>query len=166
MKRRGYGLSIEEKCHRYIEDENGCWVYQGYKDHCGYGVTEIKHKEYKMHRLAWEFWDKQKIPEGMTIDHICFNRACINPAHLRLATWHENCSRHQNGNGRPLSLWCNKHNCSKKRVNWSGGRGRAYCPQCHHERYLKNIKKYKTIYNENRRKKYSNNHNHHGRKDD
>lgn len=34
-----------------------------------------------------------RIPEGLTVDHICFNRMCCNPAHLQLLTRSENTRR-------------------------------------------------------------------------
>lgn len=37
------------------------------------------------HRVAWVHVFGP-IPEGMTVDHICRQRRCVNPAHLRLLT--------------------------------------------------------------------------------
>lgn len=133
-------MSIEELCHRYKVDSNGCWIYQGSKNKDGYGVMYTQQngkKSERAHRVAWEFWNEKKIPEGMTVDHICFVRDCINPEHLRLLPPNENRGRHHNGNGRQLSMWCDKHQCKKKAVNWSGGKIKAYCPVCHKEKHAK-----------------------------
>ncbi len=44
------------------------------------------------HRRAWEE-DVGDIPEGLTLDHICLNRACIAIWHLDLVEWAENSRR-------------------------------------------------------------------------
>lgn len=39
-------------------------------------------KEYRVHRLTYEKF-KEPLIEGLTIDHMCTIRACVNPEHLR-----------------------------------------------------------------------------------
>jgi hypothetical protein len=52
-----------------------------------------------VHRLAWEL-AKGPIPNGLEIDHVCRNRACINVEHLEPVPHRENVVR---GDGPALS---------------------------------------------------------------
>jgi hypothetical protein len=70
----------------------GCVVYDGYIAPNGYGK---RHHTYA-HREAWEV-ERGPIPEGMTIDHLCGTRSCINVEHLEVVTRGENTRR---GNAR------------------------------------------------------------------
>lgn len=51
----------------------------------GYGVTYFEGKRWKTHRLMYTA-AKGDIPSGLTLDHLCRNRACGNPDHLEPVT--------------------------------------------------------------------------------
>lgn len=70
--------------------KNGeCWQWFGNKDRHSYGKIWIKGKLKTAHRVSYEIFVGE-IKEGMAIDHICRNRSCINPKHLRQLTWAQN----------------------------------------------------------------------------
>lgn len=74
-----------------------CRIWQARKDRKGYGVVRADGKTRKAHRYAWQL-AKGPIPTGMVIDHLCRNRACINPDHLRVVTCRINAVENSLGN--------------------------------------------------------------------
>jgi hypothetical protein len=65
---------------KYSVDDRGCWIWQkGVAN--GYGMARRPGKNVKAHRLAYEYFIGP-IPEGLTIDHLCRQPLCVNPAHL------------------------------------------------------------------------------------
>ena len=69
---------------RVVPGENGCWEWSGNRSHDGYGKfhdgrTRLAHRWVYEHMVA-------DIPAGLEIDHLCHNRACVNPWHLEPVT--------------------------------------------------------------------------------
>lgn len=64
--------------------ESGCWLWDGPVNEKGYG----RDGQLRAHRIAYELFNGA-IPDGMTVDHMCRVRCCINPAHLQLMTHRE-----------------------------------------------------------------------------
>lgn len=74
---------------RYVTNpETGCWEWQTQIDREGYGRLSGK----LAHRVVYEIL-AGPIPHGLTLDHLCYVRNCVNPAHLEPVTRTENLRR-------------------------------------------------------------------------
>ncbi|MEE9149964.1 MAG: HNH endonuclease signature motif containing protein [Candidatus Tectomicrobia bacterium] len=71
--------------------EQDCWVWTGHLRR-GYGTLMRNGEDGYAHRFAYESL-VGPIPEGLTIDHLCRNRACVNPAHMEPVTHRVNILR-------------------------------------------------------------------------
>ena len=69
-----------------------CWMWTGRLNEKGYGLVSIKGKECKVHRFMY-LCLVGPIPDGLELDHVCRNRACINPAHMEPVTHRVNMRR-------------------------------------------------------------------------
>lgn len=77
---------------RAHEREDGCWIWDGTVDRLGYGWISYESRLRLVHRYAYEML-VEPIPDGMSIDHLCRNRDCVNPAHMEVVTHKENVHR-------------------------------------------------------------------------
>jgi hypothetical protein len=71
---------------------NECWIWTGTISSQGYGQFERSGKRYRAHRAFYEEI-KGSIPFGLEIDHLCRNRACVNPTHLEAVSRRTNILR-------------------------------------------------------------------------
>lgn len=73
---------------------NGCVEWTRCKDGSGYGSFRVDGKSVLAHRWAYEWANGAgSIPDGLQLDHLCRNRACVSPKHLEPVTARENTLR-------------------------------------------------------------------------
>lgn len=87
--------TVEERFWSKVDKTGDCWTWTAACTPDGYGKIRHEGKLVYAHRLSYE-WMHGEIPEGMYIDHRCFQRNCVRPDHLRLVT---NAQNHQNRRG-------------------------------------------------------------------
>ena len=81
--------SMEDRFWEKVNKTAGCWEWTSAK-RAGYGQFGIgANGSVSAHRLSLEL-SGVNIPDGMDVDHICGNRACVKPSHLRITTRKQN----------------------------------------------------------------------------
>jgi len=73
--------------------DSGCWEWVAARDTYGYGqYSPVHDKPVGAHRFAYERLIGP-IPPPLVTDHLCRNRACVNPEHIQPVTNRENTLR-------------------------------------------------------------------------
>jgi hypothetical protein len=81
-------IQILEK--KVIHLDNGCWLWLGPFDRHGYPKYGVKSK--LAHRLVFKLFGGE-LQQGLTLDHLCRIKKCVNPDHLEQVTVRENILR-------------------------------------------------------------------------
>lgn len=77
-----------------VEKGPSCWLWTASTMGAGYGQCTTGHRRQGYaHRFSYEL-AHGPIPDGNEIDHVCMNRLCVRPDHLRLASRKQNCEHH------------------------------------------------------------------------
>lgn len=86
----------DERFWEKVAKSDGCWLWTASLDKRGYGQfgvgTRERSKTVRAHRFAYED-AVGPIPEGLTLDHLCGQHACVRPSHLEPVTTQINTRR-------------------------------------------------------------------------
>lgn len=67
---------------RSTMNPGGCWVWNGWTNHKGYGQTSYNGQNIFIHRKVYEVMHSVLLTTEQFICHTCDTRRCWNPAHL------------------------------------------------------------------------------------
>ena len=83
-------------------DLGPCWVWaNAYLNESGYGQFGLTGRKLILaHKWAWE-QENDPVPDGLELDHLCRNRACVRPSHLEAVPHAVNTQRGLNGDLKP-----------------------------------------------------------------
>ena len=81
-------LKFLKRCH---VTENRCLIWPGATSGYGYPVATVNGRGTfgYLHRIIYHH-AVGYIPDGYVVDHICTNKLCLNPDHLRILTASDN----------------------------------------------------------------------------
>ncbi len=86
---KAMGLGTRLRSRMVIQDtgySTPCWLSTRAVGTNGYTHIKMLNRQNRLlHRVAYELWIGP-IPEGLTVDHLCRNKPCINPDHLEAVT--------------------------------------------------------------------------------
>lgn len=116
---------------------DGCVEWTGFRTRDGYASTwNPRRKTTQLaHRVVYEYM-VGPVPDDLTIDHLCRNRVCVNPAHLEPVTRAENTRR---GEPATKTRCVNGHPYDRANTYYRRGSGQRDCRACGRER----VRRYK-----------------------
>ena len=88
---------IMERVCKLPASDGGCWLWTGALSAAGYGQIRYRGKVEYVHRLMAKHYGLNV--DGETVDHLCFNRACVRGSHLTI------CSREENARRENSAAW-------------------------------------------------------------
>lgn len=100
-----------------IEDENGCWIWQGKIYNTGYGCIWIDGKDYTVHRTVGALV-YGPLTEDDFVCHVCDKPPCCNPDHLFIGTQKDNiqdCVRKK----RHRPSFCRGEDAGPSKLTWA-----------------------------------------------
>jgi len=95
-----------------VDKSADCWTWTGSTSSHGYGDIQFRGNRQRAHRISLSIATGERGPEFFA-DHICHNRACVNPEHLRWVTQKQN----------------QENRLATSKTNTSGFRGAAWYPR-------------------------------------
>ena len=129
-------LSIQEVQDRlassFTVKDNGCWDWHKGEKSSGYGLIGLWNKQFGAHRVLYELINGTA-QKDKQIDHLCRNRACVNPSHMELVDKDTNNIRGMS----PSAIHARKTQCpqghqynNENTARWSNGPDKPISRKC------------------------------------
>lgn len=84
--------ALDRFAEKIATTDSGCVVWIASRNNSGYGTFNVGVRSTVAHRWSYEY-HVGPIPDGLDLDHLCRNRACVYPEHLEPVTTSANLLR-------------------------------------------------------------------------
>lgn len=126
-------IGEQERFWGHVDKSGKCWRWASTVNHQGYGMFPVYGRYVMAHRYAYESTNGP-IPDGLTIDHLCMNKGCVNPSHLEAVTMIENVHRANLAYGRGIAVThCPKGHEYTPENTYVEPKGSRSCRECRRE---------------------------------
>lgn len=127
--------TVSQRFWSKVVESGDCWLWTGTGRR--YGHFKIGGRDWLAHRFSYEDM-VGPIPDGLTIDHLCTNKKCVNPDHLDPVPQVVNAHRRdaQHGRGHATTHCPQGHPYDD--TNTRHRNGRRHCRACARERAQRN----------------------------
>lgn len=122
--------SLKDRLLAKVGSTEYCWEWVAAKQPTGYGQMWNGKRPEQAHRISYRV-HKGDIPTSCEIDHVCRNRSCVNPDHLRAVPHRENMRVSDTVMGRNAAkLYCKRGHPLLGENLYVTRKGHRQCREC------------------------------------
>ena len=124
-------VPLETRFWPFVNKTPACWLWTGATTPYGYGTIAVGRKTILAHRVAY-LLVVGPIPSGLTIDHLCRVRSCVNPAHMEPVPGRINTLRGEGVTAKQArKTHCQRGHAYDEANTHLDPRGHRSCKECH-----------------------------------